>query len=70
MPCWRFRPLPLQVVFVEEAGEVFESHVLACLVPGVEQLVLIGGWAGGSRGARRGGRRSVAGESRWKQWRQ
>lgn len=27
---------------VEEAGEVFEPHILACLAPTVEQLILIG----------------------------
>lgn len=32
-----------QVVIVEEAAEVFEAHVLACLSSSVEHLVLIGG---------------------------
>ena len=34
-----------RVVLVEEAAEVFEAHVFACLVPSVEHLMLIGGWA-------------------------
>ena len=33
--CW-------QVVIVEEAGEVFEAHILASLAPTTEHLILIG----------------------------
>ena len=32
----------LQVVIVEEAGEVFEAHILASLAPTTEHLILIG----------------------------
>ena len=32
----------LQVVLVEEAGEVFEAHILASLAPTTEHLILIG----------------------------
>lgn len=32
----------LQVVVVEEAGEVFEAHILASLAPTTEHLILIG----------------------------
>ena len=32
----------LQVVIVEEAGEVFEAHILASLAPATEHLILIG----------------------------
>ena len=35
-------PPPAQVVLVEEAAEVFEAHVLACLSRSVEHLVLVG----------------------------
>ncbi|GBF88382.1 hypothetical protein Rsub_01094 [Raphidocelis subcapitata] len=31
-----------KIVLVEEAAEVFEAHVLTCLAPTVEQLILIG----------------------------
>jgi hypothetical protein len=34
--------LEAKVVLVEEAGEVLESHILTCLSPSNEQLVLIG----------------------------
>ncbi|KAK0613521.1 P-loop containing nucleoside triphosphate hydrolase protein [Immersiella caudata] len=30
------------VVLVEEAGEILESHILTCLAPSVKQLILIG----------------------------
>ena len=32
----------IQVVIVEEAGEVFEAHILASLAPTTEHLILIG----------------------------
>ena len=32
----------VQVVIVEEAGEVFEAHILASLAPTTEHLILIG----------------------------
>ena len=32
----------MQVVIVEEAGEVFEAHILASLAPTTEHLILIG----------------------------
>ena len=35
--------LGIKIVLIEEAAEVLEAHVLACLVPSVEQLILIGG---------------------------
>ena len=34
--------LEAQVVFVEEAAEVLESNLLACLTPLVKHMVLIG----------------------------
>ena len=36
------RMLDPQVMIFEEAGQVLESHVLACLTPNLEQLILIG----------------------------
>jgi superfamily I DNA and/or RNA helicase len=30
------------VIVCEEAGEVLESHILAALTPGTQQLILIG----------------------------
>lgn len=32
----------LQIVIVEEAAEVLEAHVLACLAPNTQHLILIG----------------------------
>ena len=32
----------MQMVIVEEAGEVFEAHILASLAPTTEHLILIG----------------------------
>lgn len=32
----------MQIVVVEEAGEVFEAHILASLAPTTEHLILIG----------------------------
>ena len=37
------RSLDIKVVLIEEAAEVLEAHVLACLAPSVQQLILIGG---------------------------
>ena len=37
------RGLGIKIVLIEEAAEVLEAHVLACLVPSVEQLILVGG---------------------------
>jgi superfamily I DNA and/or RNA helicase len=34
--------LGAKVVLVEEAAEVLEAHILACLSPSNEQLILIG----------------------------
>jgi superfamily I DNA and/or RNA helicase len=31
-----------KVLLVEEAGQVLEAHILACLVPSVEHLICIG----------------------------
>jgi superfamily I DNA and/or RNA helicase len=31
-----------KVMVVEEAGQVLESHILASLVPSVEQIIMIG----------------------------
>jgi len=36
------RALRPQIVIVEEAGEVFEAHLLSCIGEGTQQLVLIG----------------------------
>ena len=35
--------LGVKIVLIEEAAEVQEAHVLACLAPSVQQLILIGG---------------------------
>ena len=37
------RSLDVKIVLIEEAAEVLEAHVLACLAPSVQQLILIGG---------------------------
>ena len=36
------RLLDPKIIIIEEAGQVLESHILACLTPNLEQLVLIG----------------------------
>ena len=35
--------LGVKIVLIEEAAEVLEAHVLACLAPSIQQLILIGG---------------------------